>query len=109
MTHAEYVVLVRREAAEIAAKFLAGNMQVLEACNHLAAILGEAEVDENDPDFRIFVTISSEIDSLPIGEVRLHWALDALERIEPEIQEAISWATPIAYPACVSIVNRFGA
>jgi len=109
MTHEEYVLSVRRQAVDIAAGVLAGEVPVLEGCHSLAALRWEVEVDERDPDFVTFAMISSEIDALPIGAVRSLWAPDALARLEPEIQSATSWATPQALPACQSVVQRFGA
>ena len=109
MTHEEYVLSVRRRSVEIASGILAGQVPVLEGCHSLAALRWEVEVDDRDPDFLTFVMISSEIDALPIGAVRAHWAPDALARLEPDIQSAIAWATPQALPACQSLVRRFGA
>lgn len=109
MTHEEYVLSVRREAVEIAAGILSGEVSVLEGCHSLAALRWEVEVDERDPDFMVFAIISSETDALPIGAVRTHWAPEAMARLEPEIQSAIAWATPQALPACKSLVQRFGA
>jgi hypothetical protein len=109
MTHEQYVLSVRRQAAEIAAGMLAGDVPVLEGCHSLAALRWELEVADTDPDFVTFAMISSEIDALPIGEARAHWAPEALATVEPDIQSAIAWATPQALPACESVVQRFGA
>lgn len=108
MTHEQYVMCVRRQAAEIAAGIIAGEVPVLEGCHSLASLRWEVEIDSCDPDFLIFTAISSEIDALPIGSVRAYWAPEALARLEPEIQSAIAWATPQALPACASVVQRFG-
>ena len=109
MTHEEYVLSVRRRAVEIATGILSGTVPILEGCHSLASLRWEVEVDDRDPDFVAFAMISSEIDALPIGEVRAHWAPEALMRLEPEIRSAIAWATPQALPACRSVVQRFGA
>jgi hypothetical protein len=109
MTHEQYVLSVRRQAAEIAAGILAGEVPILEGCHSLAALRWEVEIEDRDPDFVTFAMISSEIDALPVGAVRAHWAPDALARLEPDIQSAIAWATPQALPACESVVQRFGA
>jgi hypothetical protein len=109
MTHEQYVQSARQQAAEIAAGVLAGQVPILEACHSLAALRWEVEVEERDPDFVTFAMISSEIDALPVGAVRAHWAPEALARVEPDIQSAISWATLQALPACASVVQRFGA
>ena len=109
MTHEQYVLSVRQQAAEIATGILAGEVPILEGCHSLAALRWEIEVDDRDPDFVTFAMISSEIDALPIGAVRAQWAPEALARLEPDIQSAIAWATPQALPACKSVVQRFGA
>lgn len=109
MTHEQYVLSVRRQAAEIAAGILAGEVPVLDGCHSLAALRWEVEVEDSDQDFVTFAMISSEIDALPIGAVRAHWAPEALAKLEPDIQSAVAWATPQALPACESLVQRFGA
>jgi hypothetical protein len=43
---------------------------VLEAFHLLSSLRWERGVDESDSDFNVFAVISSEVDSLPIGEVR---------------------------------------
>jgi hypothetical protein len=109
MKHEEYVLSVRQEAVRIAAGILSGEVPVLDGCYSLAALRREVEVDERDPDFMVFAMISSEIDALPIGEIRAHWAAEALAGLESEIQSAAAWAEPQVLPACKSILQRFGA
>lgn len=108
MTHEEYVLSVRSNAVRIAAGMLAGAVPILEGCHSLAALRWQVEVGERDPDFDLFVMLSSEIDALPVGQVRALWSAEALAQLEPEIQSAIEWATRYAVPACESIVRRFG-
>jgi len=109
MAHQEYVVSCRNRAVEVANGMLSGAVPVLEGCNQLAALRAGVEVGERDPDFETFSLISSEIEALPVGDVRAHWASDALARLEPEMQSATEWATPLALPACQSLVSRFAA
>ena len=109
MSHEEYVLSVRREAVEIASGIVSGDVPMLEGRHALAGLRWLVELDDRDPDFFTFAIISSEIDQLPVGSVRQHWAPDALDRLEPEIQSAIAWATPQAIPACKSIIEWFGA
>jgi hypothetical protein len=109
MTHDEYVLSVRRRAAEIAAGMLAGEVPILEGCHTLTSLRWEVEVGERDSDFVTFAMISSETDALPVGSVRAHWAPEALARLEPDIQSATAWATPQALPACQSLLQRFRA
>jgi hypothetical protein len=109
MSHKEYVQSCRERAAELAASILSGDLPVLEGCHLLDELRTCVEVPDNDPDFLAFNVIQSETDSLPIGRIREHWAPEALLCLEPELRSAAAWASPIALPACASIVARFGA
>jgi hypothetical protein len=109
MTHEEYVLSCRRRAVELAKGILTGHVHVLEGCHELASLRWEVEVDEWDEDFVTFSAISSETDSLPVGQVRAHWSSEALERLEPQMQSAVAWAIVQITPACQSVVQRFGA
>jgi hypothetical protein len=109
MTHEEYVQSRRQQAAELARGILAGSMPLLEGCHALASLQHAVEAAEQDPDFQTFTLISSECDALPIGSARELWSPEALARVQPELESAIAWATPLAIPACRSIVQRFGA
>lgn len=109
MNHEEHVLQARHEASRICSGILEGNVDVLEGFHLLASLRWEVGVDASDADFIVFVAISSEIDNLPIGEVRRYWSAEALERLEPELQAAIAWAMPMAVPACRSVVRRFSA
>jgi len=107
MTHEAYVFSCRQRAVDLATGILDGTLNVLEACRDLAALHWEVEVDQWDEDFTRFSGISSETDALPVGRVRDLWSAAALARIEPDIQSAVEWATPLAIPACRSVIARF--
>ena len=107
-THAEYVESVRRSAAAVAAQVLAGEADVLESAHALVALLWEAEIDEREPLFLTLRGVSSQIDHLPIGEVRAHWSPSSLEELEPEIQSARTWAAPQVVEVSHWLVQRFG-
>lgn len=108
MQYEEHVLQARQEAIRICSGILEGNVDVLEGFHLLASLRWEVGVDDSDADFIVFVGISSEIDNLPIGEVRKYWSAEALERVAPDLQAAIAWAMPMATPACKSVVRRFG-
>ena len=108
MSHEEYVLYCRERAVELARGVLEHQVPLLEGCHALASLQTAVEVAERDPDFETFVLISSECEALPTGAIRSQWAPEALAKLEPEIQSAIAWATPLALPACRSVVQRFG-
>jgi len=107
MSHEEYVLSARARAVDACAAILAGKLDVLEGCHLLASLRWEVEVDERDADFVTFAVISSEVDALPIGEVRQHWAPEALAKFDPDIRSATAWALPQAVVACRSVIQRF--
>ena len=109
MSHEQYVQSCRHQAAALAQSILAGSMPLLEGCHALASLQRAVEVTEQDPDFKAFALVSSECDALPVGKAKELWAPGALAKLEPEVQAAITWATPFVLPACRSIVQRFGA
>jgi len=109
MSHEEYVQSVRYQAVEICLGILAGSANLLEGYHSLASLRREVEVDERDPDLLTFAAISAEVDALTVGEIRKHWAPEVLARVEPDIRSAIAWASPLALPACRSVVQWFGA
>jgi len=100
---------VHRLVAETAAGMLDGRVPFLEGVRTLTSLLDRAGVSREDDDFSIFFAVDCQTDNLPVGEVRKHWATDALERLEPEIQAATLWAKEFASGACESLVARFGS
>jgi len=104
----EYEVQARAELVSLAEAMLAGRESFLEGAVKVLALRSRiGGIGDHDPDFSAFVLISSETDSLPLEQFRHLWSQSALERLDPEIREANSWARPIAEPACSSLINRF--
>jgi hypothetical protein len=69
----------RQRVAQCAQRLLDGQIGVVEAAHRIGAFSEEdLAVDQFDPDFFTFVLIRSETDALPVGDVRRHWAPDAL-------------------------------
>lgn len=108
-TRQDHILSMRQHAVMLAKGILSGDRPVLDGCLQLHALHPHVEVEDDDPDFLVFATISSRIDALPIGGVRQFWTAEALAEIEPDIQSAIDCATPLAMPACRSLVTRFEA
>jgi hypothetical protein len=107
MSHEEYVTTVKARAAEIARSMIDGNLGFLEGARVLSSLRHEAEISDDDVDFMVFVVIDSETDDLPIGEVRHHWSIEALDKLDPEIKEAEGWARGVGFEACQSLIRRF--
>ncbi|MFN9806999.1 MAG: DUF2489 domain-containing protein [Betaproteobacteria bacterium] len=107
MSHSQYIDSVRVEAARVAANALSGQVDLLVACIELSCLLARAELAPDDEDARVFMLIESEIDALPIGDVRRHWDAAALEQMQPDVDSATKWAAQIATPALKSVRDRF--
>ena len=78
----------RAEMRGIAQRFLTGEIGVIAASRQLSPFWDMVQDDELEPHIRAFVGINSETDAFPIGEVRQHWAPEALEREDKKIVEA---------------------
>jgi len=108
MSHEEYVEKKRKEASGIAEGMLDGSIHYLEGAIQLSSLRFELEIPDDDKDFLVFASVSSETDHLPLGAAREYWSKEALDRHEPEIQQTIKWAKEVSLPECKSIVERFG-
>lgn len=108
MTKEEFTLSIRQQAVDTARAMLERQASFLAGARKLATLRHDAEVDDNDPDFTVFVAIESNTDELPIGAVRAHWHEDALARLEPEIEAAEAWAFEQGAAACASLIARFG-
>jgi hypothetical protein len=109
MTHAEYIASLRHKAGQVAAAVAAGKMSLLDGCWALGPLLAQAELDPGDPDAQAISLVCSELDGLPLGESRAHWAPEALDGLAPQLQSATEWAASLAMPAIHSVALRFGA
>ena len=109
MSHDEYIEKQRSRAVEVASGMLGGSIHYLEGAIELSSLRFEVGLPENDIDFLAFTGVASEVDHLPIGAPRQYWSQEALERLEPEIQQYIKWAKEASLSECKSIVVRFNA
>ena len=100
---------LRRRIAETAAGMLEGRVPFLEGVRVLVELLDQAGVSRDDDDFSVLFAVDCQTDALPVGDVRRHWATEALERLEPEILAATAWAKEFASGTCESLVSRFGS
>lgn len=107
VSHEQYVHSVHKRIVKTARAMLAGELSFILGSRTLAALGHESGYD-NDSDFNMFISIDSDTDALPIGQVREHWDKSALEKLEPEIQAAEAWAKEHGEAACASLIARFG-
>ena len=74
------------EIVSLARGILSGAVGIIEGAR-LITKLGHALGVERDPDIAFLLGVDSETDHLPVGEVRRHWAADALRSTDLELRE----------------------
>ncbi len=97
----------RQQVVTVARDILEGRSGVIEGSRLLASLSHCIGVGEFDADFLPFVGIDSETDHLPIGEVRRHWAADALATKDAELAVAEAFYRQRASAACARLIARF--
>ncbi len=94
----------RQRAKEVAVAALDGRITVLEANNELFP-LAHTDAIASEQDRILVIAIYSETDSLPIGDVRKLWAVEALREKDVEIARAESRWKVKFLEACKRIVG----
>ncbi|MDR3480628.1 MAG: DUF2489 domain-containing protein [Burkholderiaceae bacterium] len=97
----------RKRIFETAHSMISGDISFIEGARTLSNLRHSAAIRDDDPDFMIFVGIDSETDALPIGAVRQYWSIDALAKLDREIEKAEAWAKQFGINSCESLVQRF--
>lgn len=90
----------RRKIGQIASQMLAGDLTYIEGARAISSLLSDAQVEQLEAPFVIFIAIDSETDGVPLSPVRELWQPAARERLEPEWAEAESYAKTIGEKAC---------
>ena len=105
----EQLAAAQQHVIEVASAILRGELGVIEGSRLLCSFRFHVSSLDHDPDFRPFVGIDSETDHLPIGDVRRHWAADALANMYQEIQAAEAFYHDTAIAGCDRLLSRFSA
>jgi hypothetical protein len=102
------LVTNRQKIAKVAQGILDGRINIIAGARQIRGLCcGHVGLDERDPDLNTFVSIDSETDDLPIGDVRRYWAPDALARKEVEIARYEAKFRELALQAAAQLVARF--
>lgn len=95
-------------AREIAYKTLAGDLDPLIACRWLADLrLDLPGVPEDVMD--VFVGVDSEVDGLPIGLERVHWAEEALRKADAKVEDYRQRIKPVIVEALWALLRTLPA
>lgn len=103
----EAQALARERLVLLCQKMLNGELSFVEGAIQAFSLRANVGVPESDPDLLSFVAIVSETDHLPASHVQQHWSSEALQRLQPEFEEAEVWAKGVASEPCKNIIARF--
>lgn len=92
---------------EVATAILRGELGVIEGSRLLCSLQFCVSSLDHDSDFLPFVGIDSETDHLPVGDIRQHWAADALARKDIDIENVEALYRDSAIAGCERLLARF--
>lgn len=98
----EHCRMIRARALDL----IEGRLSVIESARILSKLAYWTQLND-DSDLTTFVVIESETDTLPVGEVRKHWAKHALEREDVQIEKAENLYRPFAIESAHRLAERF--
>ena len=97
----------RRVAIDTATAVINGRVGIVEGSRILSRLSYDLVVDPRaDKDFLVFLGVDSETDVLPIGDVRKHWNVLALEREDAKIADADEFFRERVVEACHHLLDR---
>ena len=105
-TNETEILRAQSEVLSTARGILSGEVGIVEGARRLTK-LGHALGADRDSDFTFFVGLDSETDHLPVGEVRSHWAEDALRRTDEELRACESFYRADAFRICQTLIQRY--
>jgi hypothetical protein len=105
-TNEPEILRAQSEVVSTARGMLSGAIGIVEGARRLTK-LGHALGVDRDSDFTFFVGLDSETDHLPVGEVRRHWAEDALRRTDEELRACESFYRDRTFRVCHSLIQRY--
>ena len=97
-----------REVVRVARAILTGSIGIIDGAQRIADVhLYSGHVNQpKDEDYMLFLDIASKTNHLPVGEVRKHWAADALLRNDAEIKDREDFYRESAYRAAQKLVCK---
>ena len=96
----------RLELIAVSASMLAGRMHLIEGVRRLNRLRFVLHEEEN-PIFNAIVSAESETDRFPVGSERVHWAPEALDRMDTELEEYIADLREQVLRCCESLIQYF--
>jgi len=102
--------LVRRKIVDVASSMLDGPTDLLEGCRTIVKLRGNlSEPDLYDPDLLFLVAVESELDDVPVGAARQHWAPEALAEKDEKKSRYIASAREEIQRSCRALILRWAS
>ncbi|HWD92769.1 MAG TPA: DUF2489 domain-containing protein [Verrucomicrobiae bacterium] len=105
-TNETEILRAQSEVVSTARGVLSGAVGIVEGARRLAKLSHDLGVDR-DQDFIFFIGVDSETDHLPVGEVRRHWAAEALRQKDEELRKCEASFRDGAFQGCQSLIQRY--
>lgn len=96
-----------REIVRVARRILNGEVSIITGAREMASVRLRPHSDDLDKELLVFSGIDSETDHLPLGDVRRHWAADALIHKDAQINEAEDFFRERALNAARILIERY--
>ena len=94
------------QIADIAHEMLSGKVGLVEGSRQLVQLFGR--LDERDDELLApIIALESETDDLPLGEVRLHWSEEALQRKDAAVADYLREVRAEILKTCEALVRRY--
>jgi hypothetical protein len=94
----------RRTILETAHDMLAARISFIEGSRKIIAQQFVARLG-SAPEIPPFISIDSETEALPLGEIRMYWQAAALEALQPKIEQSEAWARSVGESHCRNLVR----
>ncbi len=99
---------VCQKIASVAAGMVEGEIDLLEGCRAIVRLRGSlSDPEQSDPDLLVFVAVESEVDDMPFGLARQHWAPEALVEKDRQKAEYLGAARQDILRACRVLITKW--
>lgn len=100
---------IRQRIARVAARMVAGELDLLEGCREIVALRsGLLEPELYDPDLLAMVGVESELDDMPTEATRKLWAPEALTVKDQEKARYLGQVRDSLLQSCLALIAKWG-
>lgn len=101
--------LVQEQIASVASKMVQNDVDLLAGCRTVVQLRGGlSEADGSDPDLLVLVAVESELDDIPTGPSRAHWAPRVLAQKDEAAARYLQSVREEVIRACQALAEKWG-